>query len=210
MGSDTATPRIVVYGAGGHGKVVAEVVRALGLELLGFVDDFQPVGTRLLGSAVLAPGAGLAGLGATQVALALGDNRKRAAQAERVIAAGLAVGTFVHPRAWVSPTASLGPGTVVMAGAVVNAEARVGAGVILNTGCVVEHECVVGDYAHLSPNSALGGRARVGARAHVGLGASILPSAEVGDDCVVGAGAVVLERAERGAVVVGVPARRLR
>ncbi len=183
--------RIVVYGASGHGKVVTEVVRSAGGEVLGFVDDGKPVGTVVLGLPVLGGLEWLLRQTGVTVAPAIGANARRLELCDRVAAAGLTLGTFVHERAWVSPTASLGAGTIVMAGAVVNAEARVGRGVILNTGCVVEHECVVGDGAHLSPNATLGGQARVGARSHVGLGAGVLPLIEVEADCVVGAGAVV-------------------
>jgi sugar O-acyltransferase (sialic acid O-acetyltransferase NeuD family) len=206
-------PGVIVYGAGGHGKVVAEVVGALGLEVEGFLDDLKPVGTPVLGEKrVLGGGDRLAAVPewAVVIALAIGDNAKRQALAGRLAELGRASGTFVHPRAWVSPTATLGPGTVVMAGAVVNAAARVGAGVILNTGCTVEHDCVIGDFAHLSPRSVLGGAAHVGAGAHIGLGACVLPQAIVEENALVGAGAVVLAHVNRGQVVVGVPARPLR
>lgn len=201
---------VLVLGAGGHGRVVAEVVQSAGHAVEGFVADFVPRGELVLGLPVLGDSSWLATQPPRLVALALGDNRRREAAAQALVAHGHTVGTFVHARAWVSPTAQLGEGTVVMAMAVVNAEARVGRGVILNTACVVEHECVVGDFAHLSPHVALGGRARIGARTHVGIGASVLHLANVGDDCVVGGGAVVLKELPSGVTAVGVPARRLR
>jgi sugar O-acyltransferase (sialic acid O-acetyltransferase NeuD family) len=201
---------VLVFGAGGHGRVVAEVVQAMGLAVEGFVDDGVPAGERVLGLPVLGTSAWLSQQSPRTVALGLGDNHQRQALAAALASAGHTAGTFVHPRAWVSPTAQLGAGTVVMANAVVNAEARVGRGVILNSACVVEHECVVGDFAHISPRAALGGRAKVGARTHVGIGATVLNLATVGDDCIIGGGAVVLKAVESGVTAVGVPARRLR
>jgi len=203
-------PGILVYGASGHGKVVAEVVRSAGLYVAGFLDDGVAAGTPVLGALVLGGFDWLKTGPAHHLAPAIGGNAVRERVCARLLAGGHTLGTFVHRRAWVSPSAVLGPGTVVMAGAIINAEARLGAGVIVNTGAIVEHECVVGDYAHLSPGSALGGGARVGARTHVGLGASVLQLARIGDDCVVGAGAVVLKEVASGLTVAGVPARPLR
>jgi sugar O-acyltransferase (sialic acid O-acetyltransferase NeuD family) len=202
---------ILVLGAGGHGRVVAEVAQACGHVVEGFVDDGLPTGTLVLGRPVVGTTAWLLQQGPRSIALGLGDNRRREQLQAQLEAAGHAVGTFIHPTAWISPTAELGAGTVAMARVVVNAEARVGRGVILNTGCIVEHECVVGHFAHLSPAATLGGRARIGERTHVGLGASVIHLGEVGVDCVVGAGAAVIKgRIADGLTVVGVPARPLR
>jgi sugar O-acyltransferase (sialic acid O-acetyltransferase NeuD family) len=205
------TDPILIFGAGGHAKVVAEVARARGLEVAGFLEDAAARdGQPFFGARVIAwdrfaadPGdwPGLA------IALAVGDNAGRARAYERVRTLGRAVVSLVHPSAVISPTATLGEGTVAFATAVVNAEARVGIGVILNTGAIVEHDAVVGDFAHISPNAALGGGAVVGARAHVGLGAVVLPRMEVGADARVGAGAVVRQSVAPGTTVVGVPAR---
>lgn len=208
MGADRP---VVVYGSGGHGRVVAEVVRSVGRVVLGFVDDGCPAGTRILGLPVLGPRAWLDGSrDAVCVALGIGDNRRREAVASSLEALGFELGVFVHARACVSPTASLGVGTVVMALAAVNAEARIGKGVIVNTGSVIEHECVLGDYSHVSPHAALGGRCSVGARSHVGIGASARQLSIIGSDAVVGAGAVVIRPVLDGATVVGVPARPIR
>ncbi|MER2560516.1 MAG: acetyltransferase [Myxococcaceae bacterium] len=201
---------VYIYGASGHGKVIAEMVLASGDEVGGFIDDGIAVGTPVLSSLVLGGFEALSDQPRDAwVALAIGANRVRERVGQRIAAAGFRLATIVHPSAVVSPSASLGPGTVVMATAVVNAEARVGAGVILNTRSVTEHECVVGDYAHISPGATLGGQARVGARSHVGLNASVIHLGVVGDDVTVGAGACVVRPIDSNVTVVGVPARPL-
>lgn len=205
--------RVLVFGASGHGKVVADVVRAAGLEFVGFIDD-DP-GRRQ---------AGLWGLPVISwdefasrrdetarpaIALGIGDNRARARVLERILAAGFEVVSAVHPSAVVAPRARIGEGTVVMALAAVNPDAEVGDGVILNTGCVVEHDCRVGSFAHLSPNSALGGGVEIEAGVHLGLGAVVLPLRKVGEWAQVGAGAVVTRDVPPGVTVVGTPAKPL-
>ena len=189
--------------------MVAEIVRATGATLAGFVDDGVAAGTEVLGARVLGGIEWLLAQPQAAVALGVGTNSTRARVAERLVAAGHLLPTWVHPSALISPTASLGDGTVVMPRVVVNAEARVGIGVILNTGCVVEHQCEIGDYVHLSPAVALGGDCRIGARTHVGINATLVQLIHVGADCVVGAGAVVIRHVGDGQTVAGVPAKPL-
>lgn len=202
---------VLLFGAGGHAKVVAEMARALGLQVVGFLDDDEARdGSPFFGAAVIgwsrfaADGRDFAGV---PVALAVGDNAARARAFDRVRGVARLSAALVHPSAWVSPTAVLGAGTVVSAAAVVNADAVVGLGVIVNTGAVVEHDVRVGDFAHLCPNSAVCGGGRIGDRALIGTGASVLPGRTVGAEARVGAGGVVATDVAGGATVVGVPAR---
>lgn len=209
-----ADPTILVLGAGGHAKVVADLARVLGLEVVGFLEEStERDGQPFFGSRVIDWDRYLGGpapWAAARVALAVGDNLARARLHGLLAGRGREVATLVHPSSVVSRSAELGAGTVVFATAVVNAEARVGPGAIINTGAIVEHDAVIGDFAHLSPNATLGGGARLGARAHVGLGAVVLPRVEIGDDARVGAGAVVRSTVAPGLTVIGVPARPLR
>jgi sugar O-acyltransferase (sialic acid O-acetyltransferase NeuD family) len=211
--------RLLVWGAGGHGKVVADLVRALGHEVVGFVDAdpdkldrvAEPGGARVVLAEeelrrLLGDGAELPD-GATAVVPAMGTNRTRLAALD-VLGHRVAPG-LVHPAATVSPSAELGPGTVVFAGAVVNAGARIGRGVIVNTGAVVEHDCQVGDAAHISPGAVLAGGVTIGPRGWVGAGAVVIEGRRIGSDVTVGAGAVVLRDVPDGQTVVGVPARAI-
>jgi len=204
--------RIFVYGAGGHGKVVADLLVSRGeKEFVGFVDDREELwGAKVMGFTVLGGGQWLqweAGSARIAVALGVGDNASRHWIAESCACWGAEILTVVHPRAAVSRAARVGRGSVVMANASVNVNAVVGGGVIVNSGAVVEHDVEVGEYAHVAPNAAMGGGSSLGAFSHLGIGASVLPCVHIGAHSVVGAGAVVVKNLPDEVVAIGIPAR---
>ena len=201
-----------MYGAGGHGKVVADLLVSRGeKEFAGFVDDCEELwGAKVMRFTVLGGGEWLhweAGSGRIAVALGVGDNASRHWIAESCAYWGAEILTVVHPRAAVSRAARVGRGSVVMANASVNVDAVVGGGVIVNSGAVVEHDAEVGEYAHVAPNAAMGGGSTLGAFSHLGINASVLPCVHIGAHSVVGAGAVVVENLPDEVVAIGIPAR---
>ena len=197
---------LYVYGAGGHGTVVAEIADLLGLRVAGFVDD----DCRLIGRGVLqwyvlggkecVPGGGA-------VALGVGSNAARARLSDESARACWRLATLVHPSAAVSRAVVLGEGTVVMAQAAVNPRARIGRACILNTGCSVDHDCRVGDFVHIAPGVRIAGGVEIGESTLLGIGSCVRPNVRVGSGCVVGAGSVVLSDVPDGLTVVGNPAR---
>ncbi len=187
-----------LYGAGGHARVIMDILRAAGIGVEALVDD-NPDLEETDGTEVLHDASGL-----SPFIISVGNNRIR-----RMIAGRLECdfGRAVHPRACISPSASVGGGTVVMAGATVNAGAVIGRHCIINTNASVDHECVIGDYVHVSPNAALCGNVHVGEGAHIGVGASVIPGIRIGRWATVGAGATVITDIPDGATAVGTPAR---
>jgi sugar O-acyltransferase (sialic acid O-acetyltransferase NeuD family) len=204
--------RILVYGAGGHGKVVGDIfVTKDEGEFAGFVDDREELwGKKVIGFPVLGNGEWLreeAVHSRIAIALGIGDKRSRQLLADRCARWGIEILTVIHPAATVSRSAQLGPGTIVMAGAIVNPDAGVATGVIVNTGAVVEHDVDIGEYAHVAPNATMGGASRLGAFSHLGLGAVVLQCVHIGACTIVGAGAVVVENLSDHVVAMGAPAR---
>lgn len=199
--------RLVIIGAGGHGKVVADNALKNGYTEICFVDDHASgscMGLPILGtSAVL----GALNDGRTDFVIGIGSNPVRKHIAERYALPWI---TLIHPSAQIAADAQLGPGTVVMAGAVVNPSARAGAHGIINTGAIVEHDNVLGDYVHISPRAALGGTVRIGALTHVGIGAVVRNNIEICSGCTVGAGAVVVKNINQSGVYAGIPAGMLK
>jgi sugar O-acyltransferase (sialic acid O-acetyltransferase NeuD family) len=204
--------KIFVYGASGHGKVVADILLACKeLDFAGFIDDGPEwQGATVVGLPVCGNGHWLqreAGRVRVTVALGVGDNVTRQKVAERCLAWGAELRTVVHPAASVSAFARLGPGTVVMAGAVINPGAITGAGAIVNTAASVDHDVEIGDFAHVAPNATMGGASRLGTLSQLGIGAVIIHGVSIGAHSIVGAGAVVVKDIPDGVVAFGVPAR---
>jgi UDP-perosamine 4-acetyltransferase len=206
--------KVAILGGGGHGRVVADALRALmrrqaDLSFAGFIDRQPGEGGPWLGAdealaELVAAGQVthvIIGVGAT--AGAQGLRVRLWEQAQATGAQGL---TLVHPAGVVAPDVTLGLGTVVLAGAVVNTAARVGANAILNTGCIVEHDCELADHVHIAPGAVVCGGVRVGRLAMVGSGAVCLPGVSIGAGATVGAGAVVTADVGEGVRVAGVPA----
>jgi UDP-N-acetylbacillosamine N-acetyltransferase len=208
----TGMKKVVVYGASGHGKVVADIVLGCkDLYLEGFVDDNdEKRSTTLLGLPVFGDGVWLHNQAKGMelcVALGVGDNAARQRIGERCWNWGIEVLTLVHPTASVSGLATLGPGTVVMAQAAINACALTGSGVIVNTGAVVEHDVKLGEFSHVSPNAAMAGASTLGRLSHLGIGANVIECVNIGSNTIVGAGAVVTRDVPDNAVAFGIPAR---
>lgn len=200
---------LCVFGASGHGKVVAEAAAQSGFELLGFLDDDDARwGHSFQGLPIFGGLGAVAGLPPeARVALGIGDNRARREVFLRLAAQQARLVTVVHPSASVSPSAEVGEGGYVGPLAVIHVDARIGRGCIMNSGSVVEHDAVIGDWAHVSPNAALGGGVTIGEGTHLGLGASVLPGLTIGSWATIGAGAVVIRPMPGSVTAVGVPAR---
>lgn len=168
--------RLVVVGAGGHGRSVAEAVLASGeFELVGFLDDAYPELSQVWGFPVLGSVADLSNLpvNAKYVIVAIGANQLRKTLCAGLRLAGFELASVIHPRAIVSPSAIVGLGAAIMAGAVVGTEAQLGEGVIVNCGAVVDHHCVVGDFAHLGVSAAMAGGSVLGAGAWMQAGSAL-------------------------------------
>ena len=203
----------IIYGASGHGKVVADILQACGTEIEGFIDDDPRKSGEMFGLKILGDAKCLierAGHGPVVVALGIGDNFARRIVAERCVAANARLLTVVHPSATVAASAKIASGVVIMAHAVVNADAVIQRGAIINTGAIVEHDCEVGNFAHLSPKVAIGGHVQIGDLSWLGIGVAVIPKVKVGAGSIVGAGATVVNDVEDWVVAIGTPARILR
>jgi sugar O-acyltransferase (sialic acid O-acetyltransferase NeuD family) len=203
--------RLILYGAGGHGRTVLDAALASGrFDVEGFVDDDprlhgQPVhGVPVLGTLDALRRVSCAGCA---ILLCMGAIPARRRAATAVASRHLPFALLVHPASIIGRWSAVGEGTVVLPLAVLHTGAEVGRHVIVNTGVVVEHDAAVADFVHLSPGARLGGGAQIGEGSHVGMGACILPGVRVGEEATIGAGAVVLEDVPDGGSVAGVPAR---
>ena len=207
--------KIAVVGAGGHGRVVLDILRNNHqFEVVGFLDantalqgqtvDDLPV----LGDMSRVPDLAKLGIGA--VIVAIGDNQVRSSYAAAFEKARISLVSAIHPRASIADNAQVGKNAVIATGVNVCAHVVIGDSTVLNTGCIVDHESRICNGAHICPGVRLAGHVLVKESAFVGIGATVIQGVTIGESAVVGAGAVVLEDVPAYATVVGVPARSVR
>ena len=212
-GSDL--PGIVIVGAGGHGRVVLDILlRGRAYDVLGFLDSNRALhgrrmdGRVVLGAMDLLPD--LAEKGLDGAIVAIGDNGVRREFAERIEMLGVDLVNAIHPSANLARNVTLGTNIVIAAGSLVCAHCQIGDSVILNTGCIVDHETKIGTAVHVCPGAKLAGRVTIDSGAFVGIGATIIQNVRIGCEAIVGAGAVVIRDVDPLATVVGVPARSVK
>lgn len=207
--------KIIILGAGGHGRVVLDILLHAGQhQSVGFLDNNAALhGRRVDGLPVLGGTEQLGALresGVTGAIVAIGDNGVRRGIAALVEREGLQLVNAVHPSAQLAASVTLGKGVVVAAGVLVCAHCQVGDLVILNTGCIVDHESMIGTAAHVCPGVRLAGHVTVESGAFIGIGATVVQNLRIGFEAVVGAGSVVIRDVDPMSTVVGVPARTVK
>jgi|CZCB01.1.fsa_nt_gi sugar O-acyltransferase (sialic acid O-acetyltransferase NeuD family) len=200
---------LLILGAGGHGKVVAEIALMMkrweniaflddnsklkevdGIPVIGKLDDHSLLKNRYQDAFV-----------------ALGDNRMRLEWYNKLLNAGFNLPTLIHPFSSVSQNTRLGAGTVVMPGVVINTGTTIGNACIINTGSSIDHDCVLADGVHISPGVHAGGTVRFGTCTWAGLGSNIINNIDVGSNVIIAAGAVVTRHVPDNVLVTGCPAK---
>ena len=201
--------RLLILGAGGHGKVVADAALLSGWDRVAFLDDRASTLPEVLGLPVIGELSALLehAAAADAAVVAIGAAARRLELQEECLRAGLTIATIIHPSASVSRFVTLGPGSVVFAKAAINPGTILGRAGIVNTAASIDHDCRLGDGVHVSPGAHLAGAVIVGDRAWVGIGAVVRQGLEIGHDSIVGAGAAVVASVPPFTTVVGVPAR---
>ncbi len=196
--------RLIIIGASGHGKVVADIAALNGYKDIVFLDN-DPEIKACVGYPVLGPDTMTSELdGDVFIAVGNAEIRKKLMERDN----GRSFPVLIHPSAVVAESAEIGAGSVVMAGAVINPGAQIGKGCIINTSSSVDHDCVVEDYVHISVGAHLSGTVVVGTGTWIGTGAIVSNNVNICGGCMIGAGAVVIKDIKEPGTYVGVPAKK--
>lgn len=192
--------KLIIIGASGHGKVIADIAVNNGYEDIVFLDDNESV-LECAGYPVIGKTCQAAKMDGDKI-IAIGN-----AEVREKIQKNIKVITLVHPDAVISRRVQIGDGTVVMAGAVINSDTVIGDGCIINTGASVDHDCKIGNFSHISVGTHIAGTCVIGDRTWIGAGATVSNNVKICCDSMIGAGAVVVNDIDVSGTYVGVPAK---
>ncbi|MBO1308220.1 acetyltransferase [Enterococcus sp. 669A] len=199
----------ILIGAGGHAKVIVDILTEEKKKITGFFDDKKTEFENLkyLGTTddLLKEKAGY--LHQYRFIIAIGSCSQRKTMYNKLELPDDCYGNAVHPNAYISKNAKIRKGTVVMANVVVNSSANVGKHSILNSSSVIEHDNKLGDFVHVSPGCHLAGEVSVGEGTHIGIGTNCIQQINIGDWCIIGAGSVILKDIPDHTLSYGVPVK---
>ena len=200
--------KVIIIGASGHGKVVADIIQKSGDILLGFLDDNKSLPDQLSGITILGTVNDYKKYSQAKFIIAIGNAEIRERISKEVKTDSWY--TAIHPNAVISKLDTrIDQGTVVMANAVINPGAVIGKHCIINTGAIVEHDNTIEDYVHVSVGAQLAGNVRIGRKTWVGIGTTIKNNVSICSECTIGAGAVVVKDIVDKGIYVGLPAKRI-
>lgn len=203
--------KIVIIGASGHGKVVANIAKLNGYKEIIFLDDdknkkecgqYKIIGTSNQVDSLIKK--------EYEFAVAIGDNQTRERIFKELVNKEAGVPVLIHPSAVIDETVTIGNGTVVMANAVINSSSIIGEACIINTASSIDHDCVIGNYVHVSPGVNIAGTVTVGFKTWIGVGSTVINNLNIGKECTIGAGCVVIKDLLESGTYVGIPIRRIK
>jgi len=200
----TILNRLLIIGASGHGKVIADIAVKCGYKDIVFLDDNENV-KECAGFPVVGKVADATNMEDDKI-VAIGNAEIR----EKIQSKLSNLVTLIHPNAVVSRRVEIGEGTVIMAGAVINSDVIIGKGCIINTGASVDHDCKIEDFVHVSVGAHVAGTASIGRNTWVGAGATVSNNVSICDHCMIGAGAVVINNLAKPGTYVGIPVRMMK
>ncbi|MBB5324276.1 sugar O-acyltransferase (sialic acid O-acetyltransferase NeuD family) [Anoxybacillus tepidamans] len=207
--------KIVVFGSGGHAKVVIDIVgKSEKYSLYGVIDGFRSRNEEFCGYKILGDESSLLNLNEEIYGgiVAIGDNWVRRKVVEKVIyiIPNFKFISLIHPSAVIGDRVKIGDGTVVMGGVVINSDTVIGEHCIINTKSSIDHDCLIGNYVSIAPGVTLAGNVKIGDYSAISLGANVIHSINIGEHTLIGAGATVIKDIESYVVAYGTPAKIIR
>lgn len=211
------TKNIIVFGGGGHGKVIADIIEKIPqFKLIGFIDNSLKIGTNIDKYKVLGNRSELKDIIKKESifggVIGIGNNNLRA-NVKNDISRMLKNFNFVnciHPSAIFPESVKFGHGNVIMAGSVINSSSVIMDHCIINTNSTVEHDCMIDDFSSIGPAAAIGGHVKIGKNSSIGIGANIFNNVVIEENCLIGGGSLVNKNTKKNAVYFGIPAKYIR
>ncbi len=199
--------KLVIIGASGHGKVIADIALKNGYQQIVFLDDDENR-KECAGFSVVGKVSDVDEYQDWDFIVAIGNPKIRNKIFDEIAKYSLV--SLIHPNSVVSRRVKIGKGNVIMAGAVINSDVVIGDGCIINTCSSVDHDCVIGSFAHVSVGVHIAGTVSIGESTWIGAGATVSNNIKICDNCVIGAGAVVVRDISESGTYIGVPAKKLK
>ena len=213
---------LAILGAGGHGKVLADIAELNGWQNIVFYDDAYPTINKLEHWQVVGTSQDLIDkLNANAknhsaidseiagVIVGIGNNCTRLRLQQKLLSHNAPIVSLIHPTAVISRYSKIDLGCVVKANAVINPFVQIAQACIINTACSIDHDCSLAAGVHVSPGVNIAGGVKLGQHSWLSIGSSVKPLVQIGDNVIVGAGAVVVDDIDSDQIVVGVPANPL-
>jgi sugar O-acyltransferase (sialic acid O-acetyltransferase NeuD family) len=204
---------IVVFGCGGHAKVVIDILEKMELyNIIGIIDSYVTAGTNVYGYEVLGDETKLAHLEADGGIVGIGDNFIRSNMVQKIkdISKDFNFISAIHPSSIIAKGVECGEGTVVMPGAILNSDSKIGEHCIINTKASVDHDCIIEDFVSLAPGVTIGGNVNIGKHSVISIGSSVIHSVKIAEHTVIGAGSIVLKDIDSQVIAYGTPAKVMR
>ena len=198
--------KIVIIGASGHGKVVADIARLNGYEEILFLDDNKEI--EKCGEYNVVGTTDIFEQFDSEFVVGIGDSGIRKKLMNRLEKSNKRIVTLIHPNAVIAEDVIIGNGSVVMAGAVINPGTRIGIGAIINTCSSVDHDCIIGNYVHVAVGAHICGSVMIGDNTWMGAGSLAINNIHICENCMIGAGAVIIKNLDESGMYIGVPAIR--